>query len=138
MNLLVRNMRVKMALNPSLLMSRCTMYPNLKFRNTKIRSKKTKSELREERKRTMENKYDPETSGEPIPEFFTPARTRLYFKVLQEMRNSSIVTRKPMPKKVKEKFVNMCKEYNEFKAAEEMYMQMERDRQDVSHKIKLF
>ena len=52
----------------------------------------------------MQSKFDPSVTKNPIPDFFTPARTKVFMKMIQDKRNNNHIDRKPIPKKKREEF----------------------------------
>ena len=61
---------------------------------------------------------DPEVSGERVPDFYTPSRVRLYYKIISDLRNCNKITRKQMPENIKKELAKKAKEYGEYKAYE--------------------
>jgi hypothetical protein len=73
------------------------------------------------------NYFDPDHNNEKIPDFYTPSRVRLFFKVIQDQRNTHRISRKPMPEKVKNELAKKSKEYAEYKTYESYYLEKEKN-----------
>ena len=69
----------------------------------------------------MINRHDPYMSGESIPEFFTPARTKLFGKILQERANLHRYSRKPIPLEKKKEMETKFKDFTQYKLHELQY-----------------
>ena len=83
---------------------------------------------REIRKMQHLNPFDTDFTGEKIPGFYTPSRIKLFFKMLEDMRNNTRISRKPMPDSLKKEFAEMNKEYSGYKTYEKYYLKKERER----------
>jgi hypothetical protein len=63
--------------------------------------------------------------GEEVPQLFSPQRTKLLFRMLQDNKNSTRIYRKPMPLDVKLDFAKKSKEYHAFKQVEKTDVEKE-------------
>ena len=53
----------------------------------------------------MGSNATPKSRGEELPPFFIPARYKLLYKCLQDVKNTNRFNRKPMPEAVKTDFI---------------------------------
>ena len=67
----------------------------------------------------------PRDIGEEQLPFFMAMRSKLYFKCLQDLRNSNRFTRKPMPQEIKKEYAQKAKEFYAYKLAEKSILQAE-------------
>ena len=111
-------------LKPGVTYGRKLIYPNLPLRKQKRKASDVKEAIRDERRLKNVNRFDTDFTSE---KFYTPTRTRLFFRMLQDMRNNNKVTRKPMPEKVKKEFAKKAKEYNEYKVFELQHIHKEQE-----------
>ena len=125
-NVLRPSRMLKNVLYPSLLQSRCNLYPQIKFRNKLTKNReKHKEEMRERRRRRLTNQFEVEMKEQGIPQCLTPSRTKLFAQMMQDMRNCNRISRKPMPEELKREFEAKAKEYNEYKTYEHLYIENE-------------
>ena len=76
----------------------------------------------------MQSLYDPSVTKTPIPDFFSPTRMKLFMKIIQDRWNNNHVDWKPIPKKKREEITKLASEYNEYKLAEEIFIQREAEK----------
>ena len=100
-------------------------YPNMRVK--KIKYKNMAREKRKERIRLQraENAGQGSEKKEEIPPFFLPARYKLLFNLVADMRNAHRVGRKPIPENLKKEFAAHAKEYAEYKQAQRLRMKQE-------------
>lgn len=85
---------------------------------------------RELKRLKLQNLYDPDYSGEEIPDFFTPSRIKLFFTMIQDVRNNNRINRKPIPKKIKKEIEEKCIEYAEYRTYQDYYMEDQKQRKE--------
>eukprot|EP00347_Sterkiella_histriomuscorum_P002067 403369599 len=100
------------------LATRRMMYDTTKIHRTKYKSSAKDKRRASKRARVGMGLMTPRDIGEEQPLFFQPQRTKIYMKIMQDIRNNHRISRKPMPDQVRQEFVEKSKDYHAYKLAE--------------------
>lgn len=73
----------------------------------------------------MAHTRSPKDRGEEMPGFFTNARYKLMYKVMQDHKNCKRLGRKPLPAELKKKIAEQSKEYHAYKVVEKDNLERE-------------
>lgn len=98
-------------------------YEHVKIHATKYKSFAKTARRAAKRARAGMGMLTPKDIGEEQPLFFLPQRTKLFLRIMQDIRNNTRISRKPMPDAVREEYVAKSKEYNMYKQAEMRLME---------------
>lgn len=113
------------------LTTRRMMYDTPKIHRTKYKSQAKDKRRAAKRARIGMGLVTPRELGEEQPLFFQPQRTKIFFKIMQDIRNNHRISRKPMPDPVRTEFVQKSKEYHAYKLAEQRILENEYNKHNI-------